>query len=246
MGIYESGVRTVWRGLMRIAEHRISQVQELGRPLASKANDAPPVLLVHGFGNDASAMAAVERSLVRDGFRPYTINLPSHGYGDAYADARLVGAKIDEIRALTGAETVDIVGHSRGGIVARTWQQLLDEAGTTGRVVTVSSANRGIHLGPFDRLAAAPLPEGMQQIRRGTQLIDDLGRTTGDHDVIAVGTNGIDGVLMPADTTRILGKPYISVDEGRTFGPFSRVGHWGMLRDDTAYEAIRGALLRPR
>lgn len=246
MGIYETGVRTAWRGLMRLAERRIGAVEQLGRPLATRVDDAPPVLLVHGYGNDARAMGAIERSLSRDGFRAFSLDLPRNGFGDAVDDARVVGAKIDEIRALTGAPSVDLVGHSRGGLVARTWQQLLDEQGTTGRVVTVSSANQGIDLGAFDWLASATLPDGMQQIRRGASFIDDLARSRPGHDVVAVGTNGIDGVLVPASAARIDDASFIAVDTGRTIGPMSRVGHYGILRDDAAYEAIRGALLRPR
>lgn len=246
MGIYETGLRSVVRQAMRVAEHRIGGAGELGRPLAQRVDDAPPVLLVHGFGNDSSSMTAVERSLRRDGFRVYTIDLPEFGFGDAFDDARVVGRRIEEIRAQTGADQVDIVGHSRGGMVARTWQQLVDTRGTTGRVVTVSSANRGVHFGPMDRLVGAAVPEGMQQLRRGNALIDDLARTAEKHDIAVVGTTGMDGVLVPADTTRIPGKPWIPADDGRTIGSLSRVGHWEMLRDDTAFEAIRGALLLPR
>lgn len=245
MGIYESGVRTVWRGLMRVAEHRIGNVAELGRPLPAAAR-ANPVLLVHGYGNDASSMAAVERSLTRDGFEVFTIDLPNFGYDDAMADAAIVRAKVAEIQASTGAATVDLVGHSRGGLVARAAKQLIDPDGAIGRVVTVSSANQGVHLGPFDRIGAIALPEGMQQIRRGTQLIDDLHRTRAGHDLVAVGTNGVDGVLVPASASRIEDAPFLAVDDGRRIGPLSRIGHWEMLRDDRAYEAIRGALLLPR
>ncbi len=245
MGIYESGVRVAWRGLMRVAEHRIGAAAELGRPLAASA-DSAPVLLVHGYGNNASSMRAVERSLARDGFDVFTIDLPKFGYGDAMADAAVVQARVAEIKALAGAANVDLVGHSRGGLVSRAAKQLLDTDGSIGRVVTVSSANQGIHLGPFDRLGALALPEGMQQIRRGTELVDDLHRTRAGHDLVAVGTNGVDGVLVPASASRIDGAPFLAVDEGRTIGPMSRVGHYGILRDDRSYETIRGALLLPR
>ncbi|MBC7644152.1 MAG: hypothetical protein H7123_03430, partial [Thermoleophilia bacterium] len=52
--------------------------------------------------------------------------------------------------------------------------QLLDAHGTTARVVTVSSANGGLFLGPIDRIGTKALPEGMQQIHRGGKLITDL------------------------------------------------------------------------
>jgi pimeloyl-ACP methyl ester carboxylesterase len=245
MGIYESGVRTAWRAMMRVAEHRIGNVAELGRPL-ERAVDANPVLLVHGYGNNSGSMQAIERSLARDGFQVFSIDLPNFGFGDAMADAAVVKAKVAEILASTGATNVDLVGHSRGGLVSRAAQQLLDPDGAIGRVVTVSSANQGIYLGPFDSLGALALPEGMQQIRRGTELIDDLHRMRAGHDVLAVGTNGVDGVLVPASASRIEDAPFLAVDEGRTIGPLSRVGHYGILRDDRAYETIRGALLLPR
>ncbi|MCB0877900.1 MAG: alpha/beta fold hydrolase [Thermoleophilia bacterium] len=246
MSMWETSVRGAWRQLMRVAEHRIGTVEELGRALPGAGTDANPVLLVHGYGNNHSSMGAIERSLTRDGFRAFHVDLPEFGYGDALADARVVGDRIDAIRAATGAHQVDIVGHSRGGVVARTWQQLLDTQHATGRVVTVSSANQGLHLGPADGVLAGALPEGMQQIRRGASLIDDLAATRAGSDVIAVGTDGIDGIMVPASAARVQGAPWIAVDHGRTIGPLSQVGHYGILRDDRAYEAIRGALLRPR
>lgn len=245
MGIYENGVRTAWTGIMRHVEHGIAKVDTLGTPLAKPATDAPPVMLVHGYGNSGQAMGAMERSLVRDGFRPFRVELPNRGFDDAVADAAFVNAEANRIRLVTGSRTVDTVGHSRGGLVARTWQQKFQAPGSNGRVVTVSSANGGLHLGPMERLAGA-LPEGMQQIRRGSTLIDELAATRAGHDQVAVGTRGVDGILVPASSARIEGAPFVPVDVGRTIGPMSRVTHYGILRDDTAYEAIRGALLRPR
>lgn len=246
MGIYEQGIRTAWRGLMRGVEHRIASVGELGHAAPGAGAGRNPVLLVHGYGNDARAMGAIERSLTRDGFTVKALDLPNHGFDDAIDDAAYVGREVAALKAATGSDAVDIVGHSRGGVVARTWQQLQDTEHLTGRVVTISSANTGLHLGPVDRVLAGALPEGMQQIRRGTSLIDDLTRTRGSFDEVGVGTNGVDGILVPADSARIPNAPFIAVDEGRTIGPMSRVTHYGILRDDTAYEAIRGALLRPR
>ncbi|MCW2973467.1 MAG: estB [Thermoleophilia bacterium] len=248
MGInaYEQGIRTAWRGLMQVAERRIGSVAELGAPLAHPAEGANPVLLVHGYGNTRATMGAIERSLTRDGFDATSLDLPNFGYGDAYADAKVVGAKVAEIQQRTGAAHVDIVGHSRGGVVARAFQQLDDSTHATGRVVTVSSANQGLDLGVVDGPIGAALPEGMQQIRTGSKLIDQLHATRGSFDVAGVGTTGVDGILVPASSARIEGAPFTAIDSQRTIGPMSRVGHYGILRDNAAYEAIRGALLAPR
>ncbi len=246
MGIYQAGLRAVVRRAMEVAEHRIGAAGELGRPLASPVTDAPPVLLVHGYGNDSRSMVALSRSLERDGFRPFSIDLPEFGFGDAVADATKVRERVDEIVAQTGASRIDLVGHSRGGLVSRTAKQLLDDDGRIGRVVTLSSANQGVHLGPFDRIASAVIPEGMHQLRRGAKLIEDLRTTAAGHDLVPVGTIGVDGVLVPASAAQIPGRAFHAVDEGRRIGPFSKLGHWTILRDDVSYETIRGALMLPR
>lgn len=247
-GIYEGGIRTMWRGMMRVAEARVDRVATLGAEAAGAGAHANPVLLVHGFGNDASAMGAIGRSLTRDGFNVHAISLPEHGMGDAYRDAEMVGAKIRQILDATGAKQVDLVGHSRGGIVSRTWAQLLDTEHTTGRVVTLTSANQGIHLGVVDGVGGLLLPDGMKQIRRGQQLVRELAQSapTSPADLVAVGTRGFDGLVLPRVASQIPGREFIAIDGGRTVGPFSRVGHYGMLRDDATYEALRGALLARR
>jgi pimeloyl-ACP methyl ester carboxylesterase len=246
MGGYETGVRTVWRGLMNVVERRVANVEAVGQPVAEAGREANPVLLVHGYGNGAEAMGALERSFRRDGFHAESLALPEHGFGDAVADARAVNEAVMNLRLRTGARDVDVIGHSRGGLVARHWQQHLKSPNMDSRVITLSSANGGLHLGPADRVVGSTLPDGMQQIRRGSDFIEDLAATRGDADVIAVGTEGVDGVLVPASASRIEGAPFLAVDEGRTVGPMSRVTHYGILRDDTAYETLRGALLLPR
>lgn len=244
MKAYESGVRVAWRGVMHAVESSISRASDLGRPIPSKiGQEAAPVLLVHGYGNSANSMSAIDRSLQRDGFRTLALNLPNHGFGDADLDAQFVSRAATDLRNATGSQAVSVVGHSRGGLVSRLADQTLDSSHAIGRVVTVSSANQGIHMGPADAVVGALLPDGMQQIRRGSSLIDRLRRTAGKADVIAVGTRGFDRVLAPAHAAQIDGAPFITVDAGRTIGPLSRVGHYNILHDHTAYEAIRGALL---
>jgi triacylglycerol esterase/lipase EstA (alpha/beta hydrolase family) len=246
MGIYESGVRTAWTGVMRQVEQHVASIDTLGTALEHPVTDAPPVLLVHGYGNTHESMGAIERSLTRDGFRTFHVDLPNRGFDDANADAAVVNAEANRIRLVTGSRTVDAVGHSRGGLVARKWQQDFQAPGSNGRVVTVSSANQGIDLGPFDRLVKPALPEGMQQIHAGSDFIEGLHTTRAGNDVIAVGTSKSDGIVIPTSSSKVEDAPFIEVDGGRTIGPMSRVTHYSILRDDHAYEAIRGALLAPR
>lgn len=245
MGTYERAIRGIWRSYMRAVERRVQRVQVLGGPLERRAHPTqPPVLLVPGYGNEHASMGAIRRSLERDGFRAAAVTLPGLGFDDAVEDTRFLLERVRAVATETGSTEVDLVGHSRGGLVARAAQQ--QGGGIVGRVVTLASANQGLSVGmPLARL----LPAGMRQIRADTPFMRDLRAFHGDGrgvDVVTVGTSGIDWVLAPASLTWLDGSPRLVIDEGRRLGAMSRLTHYSMLRDDLAYESIRAALLLPR
>ena len=80
--------------------------------------DRPPVLLIHGYVNNAGSMWRLWRALARSGLRVHTLNLePIYGDIDGYAP--LIESRIVAIRAATGAPQVTLVCHSMGGLAAR-------------------------------------------------------------------------------------------------------------------------------
>ena len=77
-----------------------------------------PVLLVPGAGTSASGVfGPLARSLASRGRAVFAISFP-HFHGDCFQQAEHVADAVARVRELTGAETVDIVGHSKGGIAA--------------------------------------------------------------------------------------------------------------------------------
>lgn len=98
------------------------------RPTAERPN---PVILVHGTGlNGGNSWATVGAALAAEGFCVWapTVGAPPGPGGGAGsvggidsltgASAPQLAAEIDRVRALTGAEQVDLVGHSQGAIIA--------------------------------------------------------------------------------------------------------------------------------
>ncbi|MEO9185134.1 MAG: alpha/beta fold hydrolase, partial [Kofleriaceae bacterium] len=87
---------------------------------------------------------------------------------------RQLGWFVDEVRAATGADQVDLIGHSMGGVVARYFVKLAGGDAAVHRVITIGSPHAGTDVGGFgighptrelvlgstllQRLAAAPPP----------------------------------------------------------------------------------------
>ncbi|MFI8933313.1 alpha/beta fold hydrolase [Streptomyces sp. NPDC053474] len=81
--------------------------------------DAPPLVLLHALGEDATDWEAVVPALARSR-RAYALDLRGHGRSDWPGDYSLELMQADVLRFLDalGLGPVDLIGHSMGGIVA--------------------------------------------------------------------------------------------------------------------------------
>ena len=78
-----------------------------------------PILLVPGAGDNASrGFITVATRLDRNLLRPVYAMTFAHPHGDVFMQAEAVADAIAVIKARTGADEVDLVAHSKGGIAA--------------------------------------------------------------------------------------------------------------------------------
>lgn len=108
-------------------------------------NVPPPVLLIHGYVNNAGALWRLWKALVDKGLGVYTLNLePVYSSIDRYPP--LMVARVDAIRRTTGAATVTLVCHSMGGLAARAYFRYCAAQGIepgVAKVVTLGSPHHG-------------------------------------------------------------------------------------------------------
>ena len=81
-------------------------------------SEGTPILMVHGAGDNGSrSFVTMATRLDRSGRPVYAITF-AHPQGDVFKHAELIADAIARIKFRTGAEQVDLVAHSKGGVSA--------------------------------------------------------------------------------------------------------------------------------
>lgn len=133
-----------------------------------------PVVLVHGtFENMTYNWNALSPLLKNSGYCVFALNygqepgrvigapgaLPPGGTGPIEHSAEQLDSFVDQVLAATGAEEVDIVGHSQGGMMPRYYLRFLGGADEVRTLVGLSPSNHGTTLGGLSALLQA-IPGG--------------------------------------------------------------------------------------
>ncbi len=123
---------------------------EFNSPIKSETGAKNPVLLVHGYMGSILDDATVylywkfeKDRLDADGFKTYTITLDNAAIQDIAKSAQQVANKVQQILAETGAQKVDVVGHSEGGLVNRYYIQKLGGVNFVDDYISISTPHRG-------------------------------------------------------------------------------------------------------
>ncbi|MFD9907122.1 esterase/lipase family protein [Streptomyces sp. NPDC059063] len=110
-----------------------------------------PVVLVHGtFANSVNNWLVLAPYLVARGYCVFSLDygqLPHvplvHGLGPVDKSAEQLDAYVDKVLAATGAEEVDLVGHSQGGMMPRHYLKFLGGAEKVNALVGIAPDNHG-------------------------------------------------------------------------------------------------------
>jgi len=84
---------------------------------ADEPKEKIPVLLIHGFLGTRGSMYLLEKRLLEDGFCVFSFNLGTLNSRDIRRSAFQIHRKIEKILSQTPVESIDIVGHSMGGLI---------------------------------------------------------------------------------------------------------------------------------
>jgi triacylglycerol lipase len=179
-----------------------------------EARERPgPVLLVPGYGGGAGLLQPLADRL-RAADRDVTVvALPGDGTGDLVESAAALDAAVDVVLARTGDETVDVVGYSAGGLVARLWTAD-GGADVARRVVTLGSPHHGTTAADLAAgFARSRCPVACTQMTTSSRLLAQLNagdETPGGVEWISIWTKQ-DTVVTPPESARLEGALNLTV-----------------------------------
>jgi triacylglycerol lipase len=199
-----------------------------------------PVLLVPGYGGSQAGLSQLAGRLQAAGRTTRVLTLPDGGTGDLLIQVETLNAAV---RAALdgGAPSVDVVGYSAGGVVARLWVDRHDGATVARRIVTLGSPLHGARVAGLG-VAVAPdaCPPACRQLAPGSALLDDI-----DDESLPDGLPWLsiwtqdDETVQPPDSARLDGAVNLPI---QSICPGSRVSHSALPTDPQVTAVVLAAL----
>jgi triacylglycerol lipase len=205
--------------------------------------NAGPVVLVPGYGGSTTGLDVLATYLRGHGKDVTVLSLPDGGQGDLDVQARSLGTLVDSVRQRTGAASVDVVGYSAGGVVARLWVRDHGGAGQARRVITLGSPHHGTDLaGLAGTLVPGACPVACQQLEPSSSLL--AGLNSGDEtptgpSFVSVWTTH-DDVVLPPDSASLQGALDFTVQSVCASDP---VKHSGLPTDPVVERIVAAELV---
>jgi triacylglycerol esterase/lipase EstA (alpha/beta hydrolase family) len=186
-----------------------------------------PVILLHGLFQNRSSMFLLHWRLSFSGFdQVVSINTPPWLPFDVLTSR--VAEAVDQARQQTGSTRVHLIGHSMGGILARSYVQLEGGASGIASCITIGTPHAGTKLAPFavSKLGRSLLP--------GSDLLQRLNAAPlpGQVAFTAIYSRH-DNIIVPMENARMSGASNIEM---------SGMGHTTMLFSRQVAMAVVAAL----
>lgn len=215
-GTYPAAVRELLLAGVNVALYPAGLVGGAARPVSSRASlhgrfaqdfclnyldpeaATTPIILLHGYFHNRSAFVMMRRALRRAGFahvEAWNYNVMGRGIDELAGDLR---ARVDAALERSGATKVHLVGHSLGGLIARSYIQ---EHGGDERVhtcITLGTPHSGTYTAILGRGPAA------RELRPGSDVIVRLKSSARAVPVRFVSYySNLDALVVPASSAKL-------------------------------------------
>ena len=193
------------------------------------------VLLITGVTIPAAWFDPIKARLTRDGFRPVVYEPPDLLSGDLFENSQRLADVIDNIRAETGEDKIDILAECTGGLIARYYIQSLGGDAHVSRLVTFISPQHGLPKAPL-AAAYAGWP-ALYDLSPGSDFLDAVNNAPLPANVPVTSIyTCTDEYIQPYRTSIIPGATNIGVCD-------RVIGHFAFFYDRAVYMIMHDALV---
>jgi triacylglycerol lipase len=168
-----------------------------------------PVLLVSGYGGNLDSLQPLAAALRSSGRTAVIVEPVGDGTGDLRKQAEHLADVAERVREDAGGGSVDVIGYSAGGVVARLWVRDAGGAEIARRVLTLGSPHHGTSQAALGAEFAGGCSEACEQLVPDSDLLRRLNagdetpagplwvtvRSTGDQVVTPVDSAALSGAL---------------------------------------------------
>lgn len=218
--------------------------------VATRTDPAPPVsqqtpgpvVLVPGYGGSTTGVSALAQVLRGHGKDATVFTLPGDGRGDLDSQARALATTVDAVLRRTKAASVDVIGYSAGGVVARLWVRDQGGAGQARRVVTLGAPHHGTDVAA---LAGSTLPgacpTACRQLSPTSALLTALNagdETPSGPTWVSIWTTR-DDTVVPPESAALAGALDLTV---QSVCPSDAVNHGGLPTDPDVQSIVLAEL----
>ncbi len=199
-----------------------------------------PVLLVTGYGGGLDSLEPLAARLRSAGRDPVVVEPVGDGTGDLSIQADHVGQVADQVLRATGAASVDVIGYSAGGVVARLWVRD-GGAAVARRVLTIGSPQHGTTQAALGAELAGGCPAACEQLIPGSDVLRRLNagdETPTGPEWITVRSDA-DRVVTPVDSAALQGALNLEVQD---FCPAATTSHGALPADPVTLAALDSTL----
>ncbi|SRR6266545_7614925 len=163
-----------------------------------------PVVLVPGYGGSQGSLAELAGRVRGTGREARVLALPGNGTGDLLAQVAALDREVDAALG-NGAPSVDVIGYSAGGVVARLWVARQGGEHRARRVITLGSPLHGTRLASTGGVVVPDAcPAACQQLAPGSALLASVARAPVPMPWLSIWTEN-DQTVVPPDSARLDG-----------------------------------------
>ncbi|GAB3155567.1 lipase [Amycolatopsis stemonae] len=219
-----------------VATTRTSAAPQAGTPDQGKPG---PVLLVPGYGGGQGALNELAAHIRQStGRSTQVLTLAGDGTGDLLEQVAVLAEAVEDAYA-SGAPSVDVIGYSAGGVVARLWVNRDGGDHQARRIVTLGAPMHGTGLAAAGTaLDPGACPVACRQLAPGSSLLKELDRVPVPKTLpwLSLWTER-DETVTPPDSARLDGAVNVALQQ---VCPGNRAGHGDLPTDP----AVTGLVLQ--